>query len=591
MRLPTLNLQRDEVWSVWQTLGTPAETIAWTPFDWSPAYYLIVWVWRELTGITPFTARILTILTMLITVSVLYRLGRRLYGVMPGLLAVAIFIAFGYILFLSTLQRAYMLSVLLWLCAFWLVLTEFERDKPSWGRLFGLGMLLVGMFYVHITSVYGMVALGLYSLVRYGWKRLYYWSIPISTLIVLSAVEIASKLNVIRQKNEIVNQYIPYVPPEIRIANLYIDFGGSQAAVFGAFLIIALALILEKTRVRFKRPELGILLMMVAPFGLIWVTAFVDAFNPRHLAWIMVALALWIGWGLSLLPRAAKLAVIVVAVAVMSLDTIPFTRYETIPRMPLVTGFTRLKELSRAGDALFVDLDCIGCAPVDREEWDYFIRAYFPSGFPQITADQINPFRGYKRIWHAYTPGKQNPGWVTRLQAERAPSHTFGDSTLTFQLYELPPLWAEGIEYENGMMYLGAEIIGSSGATGTFPPVVHEGETITVRLFWAAEKPVTLDYSVGVYQLPPNAPTGTPFSAQVDGAPVPINGAKETSRWEVKRRYVEERTLKLSYPLKTGEQSLYLAVYQWWDGVRVKAGDRLTPDLLLEIGRVWVKSL
>src|SRR5262245_51487407 len=33
-RLPTLEMDNDEVWSVWQTSGTPLEIIAWTPFDW-----------------------------------------------------------------------------------------------------------------------------------------------------------------------------------------------------------------------------------------------------------------------------------------------------------------------------------------------------------------------------------------------------------------------------------------------------------------------------------------------------------------------------------------------------------------------------
>src|SRR5690606_4825880 len=35
MRLTTFEMHHDEVWSVWQTFGTPAQIIDWTPFDWA----------------------------------------------------------------------------------------------------------------------------------------------------------------------------------------------------------------------------------------------------------------------------------------------------------------------------------------------------------------------------------------------------------------------------------------------------------------------------------------------------------------------------------------------------------------------------
>lgn len=38
--LSHLSFDHDEVWSVWQTFGTPQEIIARTPFDWPAGYYL-----------------------------------------------------------------------------------------------------------------------------------------------------------------------------------------------------------------------------------------------------------------------------------------------------------------------------------------------------------------------------------------------------------------------------------------------------------------------------------------------------------------------------------------------------------------------
>ena len=38
-RIPRLNgmeMNIDEVWSIWQTLGTPRQVLAWVPYDWPP---------------------------------------------------------------------------------------------------------------------------------------------------------------------------------------------------------------------------------------------------------------------------------------------------------------------------------------------------------------------------------------------------------------------------------------------------------------------------------------------------------------------------------------------------------------------------
>ncbi|MDL1885970.1 hypothetical protein FBR01_20330, partial [Anaerolineae bacterium CFX8] len=50
-RIPRLHepqMNQDEIWSVWQTLGSPAQIIRWTPYDWPPLYYLALGTWRGL---------------------------------------------------------------------------------------------------------------------------------------------------------------------------------------------------------------------------------------------------------------------------------------------------------------------------------------------------------------------------------------------------------------------------------------------------------------------------------------------------------------------------------------------------------------
>jgi hypothetical protein len=587
-RLSSMNFERDETWSVWQTLGTASETIAWTPYDWSPTSYLLVFAWRRLTGIHPTTLRVLIILVMLLTDAVLFRVGKKMFGTRAAFLAMLAFSGFGYTLFLSTVFRAYLITVFLWIVALWICLFYFKR--PNWRLGVLLAIALTLMFYMHATSLYAVAFLGLFTLVWFGreniWVIIRAWIFPAILFALACTPEILSKLQIVPQKNAIVNKYIPYVAPQIRIGNMYLDFAGNQAVLWGVLFLIATALMLERFRVNRKMVALAVWLL--APVVLLWVSSFIDAFNPRHLSWIMVGGALWIGWGLSLLPRPALLAV-GAAMTLCMVDSIPLLeRYETLERVPLVTSFSTLKGLARAGDVLLIDTKCEGCIGVEPEEWDYFQRAYFPDGLPIIGAENINPVNGFRRIWYVAAEGKESPEIVSRLLQTRAQSLAFGDPRLLFRLFEAPPN-SVSASFENGMKLAGVEILNYGGIPnfGGRMPVFHEGEVVKLRLFWTAEKPVGLDYSALVAQIDPK--TGENKS-QVDAAPNPIVGPKATSQWIVGQYYVEERQITLSAPQNTGEQDLYLSVYQWWDGVRIKASG-VNNDSLLLIGKIYVKSL
>src|SRR5215216_5973057 len=63
----------DEIWSVWQTLGTPSQIMQWTPFDWTPGYYLTLVFWRGFAGMLPFALRMLSLLVFLMGCAGLYR--------------------------------------------------------------------------------------------------------------------------------------------------------------------------------------------------------------------------------------------------------------------------------------------------------------------------------------------------------------------------------------------------------------------------------------------------------------------------------------------------------------------------------------
>src|SRR5258706_6505072 len=72
-RLRTFEMDTDEVWSVFQSVGTPKQIVAWTPFNWPPAYYLAVGGWRSFVGIHPKIIRLLSVFVFLIGAALVYR--------------------------------------------------------------------------------------------------------------------------------------------------------------------------------------------------------------------------------------------------------------------------------------------------------------------------------------------------------------------------------------------------------------------------------------------------------------------------------------------------------------------------------------
>src|SRR5258708_12697267 len=83
----------DEIWAIWQTFGTPIQVIRWTPSDWTPVYFLILWGWQHLVGIQPQALHVLSLLVYLLGCAFTYRLMRRLAGDWAGLPVLAVFAA------------------------------------------------------------------------------------------------------------------------------------------------------------------------------------------------------------------------------------------------------------------------------------------------------------------------------------------------------------------------------------------------------------------------------------------------------------------------------------------------------------------
>lgn len=560
----SLEFEIDEVWTIRQTIGTPAQVILWTPYDWPALHYLSLHYWQELTGIHPFAVRLFSVYIGLIGLATLYRLARRWFGVTAALLAVAAFGAFGYMIYLTTLIRGYIILVSLFPLA--LLLTENYFRRPGWRRAIPLAICMAVMFYTHLTSVVMFAVIGIYSLVVFP-RQLWRWWLPGMMAGALALPEVISKtqLAIIRTN---VTQQIQLAPFFEAVGGVYRDMFGTGAAVWAVVTVIALIMALATSK---RRIVVVMLIVWCAgPLLMYVLNPLLGFFNVRHQSWVLIGLALLIGLGVSKLPRLAHVAFIGLCCVSMFLPMPAYRMY--LANSPFMATFPWLTTHVRAGDVFYIDPNCVTGAP---EEWDYFTRVYFPEGLP-IVDDPT----GYRRVWYVSIDGKQDDTAKQRINDGRIAREFIGPWNFLIRLYEGPPE-PHGALFSNGMRFLGAEQI-----TDISPRAYLEGETVTIRLWWSVDSPPPLDYSIALQM---QDSKGNVIRSQ-DSPPMPVDAPQETSRWVTGRFYIEDRQITLPDSILTGAYPVYLAVYHFTDPTTRLTADGVNADGLLKITTIKIKS-
>ncbi len=541
----------DEVWSVWQTFGTPGQIVRWTPYDWPPGYYLALGGWRELVGLHPIALRWLSLLSFVFGAAALYRVARRLGG--SGVIAMLAYAAFGYLIFMSTELRGYILLLALYPLAIWLALRYF--DHPRWQRAPLLALTMAVMVYISFTSLVALAALALFLLIVYR-RAIWRGWLPGSLTLLLILPEVVAKTSIAVSRTG-ATATIVLKPFFDALAENYSLWAGNAFPLWLILFVIAVFLL---TRIRRRSLALALIVWALLPVLLYFTNRFAGFFNVRYAWWVMPGIALLLAVGLERLPAIPRGAA-AAAFAVLALLPIPLNHYQ-IPQPPLGTNFDWLRLHAQPGDVLLIDPKCACGEP---EVYEYYTRVYFPQGLPYVT-DPAN----YRRIWYVTGVYGTDPDIHDRVTQGRIAERFVGPPGALFRLYEAPPN-PTGIAYPNHMVFHGLDALDQTGA-----PVYHEDQPLHVRLWWSADAPPPLDYSVGLFILNDKGDV----IAQSDSAPQVIDAPQATSQWQPGQLYTEERTLQLPYPLDKGQYHLKMAVYWFGDQKRLAAPGVDTNNLL-----------
>lgn len=551
LQLHELAIDVDEVWSVWQTFGSPVDIVRWTPYDWPPLYYLMVGLWQRLVGLHPEVLRMMSVLAFMLGAAAMYRVLRRWVGVRAGVIGMLAYGALEYSLFLSTEIRGYAVLLGLMPLALWLTVRYF--DRPTLWRGIGLGIILAVLFYTSLSVAVAFLMLGMLTLVCYP-RAIWRWWLPGVVGGLIAVPLLLDKFQVATGRGQ-ATQALDVGPLFQALAGLFADFAGRYAPLWALALVGAIAgIVLTALRKRsLPRPALAILLWAVGgPLVMYLLNSRLGFFSPRYAWWIMLGLALTIGWGLSKLPVAVGWASAAV-LAVLLFFPGPLNPYK-IASPALQENLRWLAGHMAPQDVMVVDPNHDCGSP---EMWDYLTRVYLPNGLPVVDDPD-----GYRRVWYVRFDGRESEG-LERVMERRLPGIFVGPPQCLIRLYEGPPD-PEGIPFANGMRFHGIEFPDD-------PPEPYlarrEGEPVRVRLWWSVDEPPEADYSVGIHLLDGLGQ----LIAQDDSAPQVADAPPETSRWDTDRFYVETRTITLPYPIDRGSYTLYLVVYQWWDSTRIEA--------------------
>jgi hypothetical protein len=554
-----MGMNPDEIWSVWQTFGTPTQIVSWTPNDWPPGYYLILAGWRAFNGQHPIILRYLSVLAFVVGSSFVFRIVRRLRGSSAGLLVLPAYAALGYGIFLSTEVRGYALLMGLLPIAFWLTLRYF--DHPSWRRAVPLALALAGMFYLSVTSIGAFLILGIYTLVVYR-KQVWHWWLPGLIAGILALPEIIAKAQLAVARTE-ATRTLPLAPLPEALHSIYWEFAGYEAIflIWVAVFIAASALLLRRRPI--KHPIAGVFVWAVGgPILMYLLNSILGFFSAKYAWWIMLGIAVWVAWGLAYLPRVGTLAFSALLSALMFVP-IPmrdYTNYDSLS--PLEANFIWLQDHVATGD-VFVSDPSVKCGNASIEEWDYFIRTYFPLGLTFVD----NP-ADYRRVWYITTNAQEDASLRAAVHDGRVEGRFVGPPGCLFRLYEGPPD-PVGIPYENGMRFHGIDVM-EGERPWTAPLVRHEGETVYMRLWWSVDRTPILDYSVNTFFLR-NIDSIYMESNSAPQVVYPEGAPQETSQWQPGQLYIEERNLTLPFPTARGAIGIFMVVYEWASGERIAA--------------------
>lgn len=140
-------------------------SVATTSPDHAPFYFVFMYHWVRLVGVHPVVLRALSLLAFAIGVAVSYRVGSAFLGRVGGLFTAFMFTVSAYAVFYSHEVRMYVFMPSFSLAIiyfYWSIISAKKRVR--WYQWVGLFLSSLLAIYVHYSSIFVLLSIGLYHL-------------------------------------------------------------------------------------------------------------------------------------------------------------------------------------------------------------------------------------------------------------------------------------------------------------------------------------------------------------------------------------------------------------------------------------------
>lgn len=535
-----------------------------------PLWFSSYWLWRQLAGASEFAARVQSAFFSLITVAIVYRIGRDWFGAPRyGLYAAALLGVNAYFFVYALEIRPYGLIMLLVSASMWTYQRWLTRQSFRWAFYYAVTVGL--MLYIHYFLFVLMLVQAVYFGLRLPSRRLIKQGLGAAALVFLiwlpwlpfaawqvlhvRAAEVAGG----NERGAIGAGSTTEATSIETVLRLARTATNGQVIVYAAVLIVGVIFLWRKETYR-----LALVWGIGVPAAAMLINLFVAVYTPRYVVYIVVGLAIAAGAALAALPRQVRLPALT---GVMMLTFWSLPQY--IPNyVPLRDLYRQVSALAGPNDVLFFN---------DGDLTDPFVRKqaerYIAPDLWERRVRRLERALPNRRIW--FISGDEWRSDEIRADfAQIEQTHPLQqiigkcdrEWCYLLQLLEAPP---------NAQATLFGDILGFQGMD---IDVLTAG-TLSARLWWTANETPSLDYSIGLQLLN----SDSAVVAQADGPIIDWYSRQplQTSQMQPDKIYIDARALALPPDLPAGAYQPVLVVYQSWDQVRLTLPDG-SDQLLLD---------
>jgi hypothetical protein len=580
-------LREDEALAFEGTAGNVITTIQYQMEDvHAPLYFVSFNLWQQVAGDGEFSSRIYSVLLSMLTLALVYQLGRRWSGAGAAWAGVAALLGLGlsaYFYVYAIEIRPYALVMLIAA----LSMTFFARWLATrrWRYALAWGFTFLMMLYLHYLGTFLFLMQGVYFVLQ-GKRTWSLWRQAAGTLALVGLLWLPWFPIFVKQVRHIgalvkaENTHVvglgvaatPLPTTLPTISSLIELMTNTQPLLYAAVLLAGLA-VLWRRRLYWLAVAWGVGL----PVAMLIVNLIVPIYEPRYASTLVPGFGLLVGLSLAALPGRLK-ALALLVFAVVGLLTV---QTGAVLRVPLRDYLRDLETAFRPGDVAYLDSVMFDNTAL------YQYRHYAPSVMPTLQVQmpdqpdklvalaESNPVSP-RCIWFITT------NWADqavqkrfhRIEMQRPLQQVIGDERYLFQRLCAPPAVAPRL-FGEAMRFRGADIESASRAR------------IMLKLWWDVLSAPTADYSISVQMLNESGA----LVAQHDGPILDFWNSRtlQTSSLTPGHYYIDHRELVLPPGTPPGRYTLALTVYQPWDGARLPVeGANDAKDNLLTFETVTV---